>query len=859
MKFRRPLLLADLRAEPGPALAALRSVAPALERILLVTKAHGGAPWRSTEDRRAPDPHELEAIERWRAAAAAVAPTDVRDAPELPVDAIVELAVTEDVDLLVAGARALDSAPPLLAAGRRLRVAALWPAGQLRTAPVARVFCAVTGHGARAAVAAFLREHADPALEVAIVGAEPLPPEELSAALAVVGLRARVELLPRRFLPLRSALDRAAHPVDLVVLARVHALSLLRNDWPAPVLVVPPAAPPGGRPPGFDMTDLIAMHGTLRARADAVSVGSPGPAADMVLDLVAEGRVVATAMTTASGELELSDAIEAAWLGAVRVVDVSTPDALAAFEHRVAVVRPGDRPLLLFDCELPDERLRALASGPAADAIEPLAVRLRPTRGATEIRRRLQALGLPALVVDARTALDEGDALDTAAPNDPVRLRRVAARMRAAGHRIAAVLDRDLACPEPVPEIRIEPSPGNRIEVELDNAQARTWLLDGIEQSQRSVSVQVYMALDDEVGRAVEAALAAAASRGVAVRMLVDSLHGLHGSFGTENPLLSRIAARPGIELRVSRPVTKLPSLADLKQRDHRKIVIIDDRLALVGGRNLSHEYYTGFGEVHLTPSATWRHVPWLDAGARLEGPAVAAVAAAFAEAWTGAGGAPLAIPEPPPAGSAAARVVVHQGLRDANTLEAYLELIAGARKHLYLVNGFPYVLEIQHALLRAIQRGVRVRALSGHLTPMHDGTPFAGPWSAPRSTATEFVHSRLDPLVEAGGEVYLFAQRDLPGWAPGLGTVSMHVHAKVMSADGARCAVGSANFDVTSAYWESELMLVIEDATAAGQLERRIDELLATSTRIDRDDPAWQAHARRRRWMRRWPGVLGI
>ena len=237
----------------------------------------------------------------------------------------------------------------------------------------------------------------------------------------------------------------------------------------------------------------------------------------------------------------------------------------------------------------------------------------------------------------------------------------------------------------------------------------------------------------------------------------------------------------------------------------------------------------------------------------------MAAILASFAEAWTDAGGAPFSFDTPPPVGSTVARVIVHRGLRDAATLDAYLELIEGARDHLYLVNGFPYLLELQHALVGALRRGVRVRALSGHLTPSHDGVPFAGPMSGPRTVATEFVHSRLDPLVEAGADVYLFAQRDRPGWEAGLGTVAMHVHAKVMSADGVRCAVGSANFDVTSAYWESELMLVVDDADVAGTLERRIDALLADSMRIDRDDPIWQEHARRRRWMRRWPGVLGI
>jgi phosphatidylserine/phosphatidylglycerophosphate/cardiolipin synthase-like enzyme len=76
------------------------------------------------------------------------------------------------------------------------------------------------------------------------------------------------------------------------------------------------------------------------------------------------------------------------------------------------------------------------------------------------------------------------------------------------------------------------------------------------------------------------------------------------------------------------------------------------------------------------------------------------------------------------------------------------------------------------------------------------------------------------------------------------------------MSVDGRVCAVGSANLDVTAGYWESELVLVVEDEAIATGVEARFDELLATSRRID-EDPGWRHRADLRRWMRFWPGVL--
>ncbi len=77
------------------------------------------------------------------------------------------------------------------------------------------------------------------------------------------------------------------------------------------------------------------------------------------------------------------------------------------------------------------------------------------------------------------------------------------------------------------------------------------------------------------------------------------------------------------------------------------------------------------------------------------------------------------------------------------------------------------------------------------------------------------------------------------------------------MSVDGRVCAVGSANFDVTAGYWESELLLVVEDESIATRVEQRFDELLATSQRFDPDSPEWRHRAERRRWMRYWPGVI--
>ena len=887
MNYRHVLLLQDLEADATPPIAVIRRVAPGAETLLIVAHVpEYQVGWvTGAADQEAP---LLKAV--LRAGAGAAARVEAKLLLRLDVEALAELARSSGIDLLALGQAA--RATRAVAAGVRKRLALpmlLARSEGWRDRPIEKIHCVAVGSRARRAVAGFLRDHGTRDLHATVLVPRPGASGDLPTRLDVAGIEARVTLA-------RNG-AAAGIPTDLLVLPLLPAALLSLSVWPAPLLILPPLPPPAALAlspvrRAIDVPDLIDAPGMSGARVLCTQgLGRLEPIPDQDVAVVVRGRV-ATVVRTRDGDAEIPAVPDADAVGLFRLSEQRGREALDAIEQTVRLIRPGTRPLVLYDAELSDADLRTLGSMVGPDGPDLLAVRMRPTRSCAAIRARLRAAGFDPAVADGSAILDEGAALDVGGDLDAVRLARVAARLRgAAGFPVAAIVHRSPHTPSTVgfaalraeglattlawpggagPAPGAHPGrldattgapaiPGNRIEVELDNTTARRWLLEAIAGATRRIHFQVYMALDDDVGSRVEAALAAAAARGVAVRVLVDSLHGLHGSFGARNRLLERLEGRPGVELRALRPVIGPPSLEDLKQRDHRKLAVVDGAVALLGGRNLSHEYYTGFGEARLTPRSRWREVPWLDAGARVEGPAVAAVERSFLDAWTAAGGVPFTIATPPPAGPSPARVVIHRGLRDACTLEAYLALIDAARSHVCAVNGFPLMLEIQHALVRAMRRGVRVRALAGHLTPTHDGIPFSGPWSAARTAATELVHSRLDPIVAVGGEGYLFAVPRQPGWAPGLGEVHPHVHAKLLTVDGRICAVGSANLDLTAGYWEDELMLVVEDPVIASGVEARIDPLLAGSQRIDRGDPTWQGTARRREWMRRWPGVLSV
>jgi phosphatidylserine/phosphatidylglycerophosphate/cardiolipin synthase-like enzyme len=888
MNYQRILVLTELGVDPQVTFTAIRRFAPSAAQVIVI--AHQPTrpfPWRAPADVNEAEDREREKLRVAAQRAAAV--VDVVFAPELTAEALADAVTAGAIDLVVVGSPQMHALGLVAEVRRRTPVPVLIVRSPLEASPgdgSNRLLCVGLSTRGRRAVEKFLQEQASPSDRAVLLSTRALSPQDLGEMREVLGITA--ELRPSEGQRMWELLGPPARPdIDLVVLPRFPPIILPSVKSGPALLILPPfESGPSEWQRAIDAPELVDDGAIIRVRlAYALGIGRGTPIANQELAFVYEGKVVARA-TSRDGEVELPSGLGDS-LGMFRTTGKEAADPLTLVEAEVAVLRAGSRPIILFDAETETDHLPLISGAAWAD---PVGVRVRPEHSCASLRAKLRAAGLPPYVIDAGAVLGEGEAPDVPEIVDAVRLARAATRMRADGFPVAAIVYRGphepatqgfaairpeqlaalAAAPTAPPHhasraermnatTGTEPIEGNTIEVELDNPKARAWLLAAINGSRKCVHFQVYMALDDDVGRPVEAALAAAGARGVTVRVLVDSLHGLHGSFGLCNPLLERLASRPGVELRVSKPITHPPSLEELKQRDHRKLVIVDGELALLGGRNLSHEYYAGFAEVPLTAAMAWRTVPWLDAGARVEGPAVAALERSFIEAWTEAGGEPFEIRVPAPAAATTARVVVHRGLRDAHTLEAYLALIETARSHIYAVNTFPLLLEIQHALLRALRRGVRVRMLFGNLTPKHGAEFFKGPFAAARSAATSLVHSRLDPLVAAGGECYEFVVRRQPGWDPALGDVRPHVHAKAMSADGRACAVGSANLDVTAGYWESELLLVVEDEAIARAVEARFDELIAGSHRVDPNDPEWRRRAQHRQWMRYWPGVLSV
>lgn len=771
-------------------------------------------------------------------------------------------------------------------------------------------------------MARFLAQHDQPGGRVTFLGLSDARRGAVprAAALAeVAGLTAQVQIHFAEDRPLSGTLDLLREEADrldagficfpfaatsgLVQAAAALVAPQVLASAHRPLVFVPgePVAGRFGATTSLDAADVaVTFDRVLRVHVACLGLldFAMGRAGETI-SLVAGGAVLASAQTS-DGDLSLSLPLEAA--DGLDALGLSRGDDPRAVEHVIRIVRPDQRAVLLIHADLPAPQVARLAALAPPETRRVLAVRLRDATSCREYAGRLAAAGLQQVrLLDAAALLDSGDAAEAPQSADSAALLRVARHLRASGFGVDAVVgpgtralvppgiawfvETDLAATDdatlnatiarlgrppvavgtilPDPAVMDEltsarPSAGNAVRVEVDNAIGRSLLLDVVASAERWVHLQAYIVRDDPLTRQIEEALRLATARGVLVRVLVDSLYSLHGSFGAENALLARLGALPGVRVLASGRIDSVPDLEALKQRDHRKILSVDGTTAIVTGRNLAASYYRGFDELLLRPETLPDDVPWLDASAVIRGPAVAEIDAAFAQAWVAAGGLPWQGVAAEPAGTASVRVVIHRGLADTRTLDAYVTLIRQARSHVTVVNGFPLADSLSRALLAARARGVRVRILSGHFRPLRgDGSPFPG--VAPlHELADQVAHGRIDRLVKGGIEAYsLVVQPGVLG-LPDVGVIKPHVHAKLLSADGRVCTVGSANLDVTAGYWEDEVLAIIEDAAVTATLDATLDRIIAASERADPEDAAWQARAARRAWLsRHWPSLL--
>lgn len=332
-------------------------------------------------------------------------------------------------------------------------------------------------------------------------------------------------------------------------------------------------------------------------------------------------------------------------------------------------------------------------------------------------------------------------------------------------------------------------------------------LIQDIDQTRQSLLMEFYIWHAGGQADAVLEAVLRATQRGVRCRILVDALGG-HAWWQTDQPERLR---RAGVELLPALPVGFIRFLfARNDLRLHRKIVILDGRIAWTGSMNLVDPRFFK-QQAHVGQ--------WKDAMVRVQGPAVLPLAATLLTDWATESNSPLRplletlpIAACEAVGPAAVQVAasgpgITRGGAQDGILQLLLTLINGAREELVLTT--PYFVP-DETLLRALRgaagRGVRVRLV---LPARVD------------SLMTRFVsRSYYDELLEVGVEILLYGG--------GL------LHTKSVVADRELALFGTLNLDMRSIWLNYEVSLFICDQDFCAGLRDLQEEYIGGSTPLD-------------------------
>jgi cardiolipin synthase len=338
--------------------------------------------------------------------------------------------------------------------------------------------------------------------------------------------------------------------------------------------------------------------------------------------------------------------------------------------------------------------------------------------------------------------------------------------------------------------------PGNRIKLLRDATENYPAWLEAIGSARRNISLEAYIVADDRVGNRFAEALAAAARRGVRVRVIQDWL----GGWGEAGRAFWRRLERAGVEVRCFNPFRIAAPLAVLR-RNHRKSLLVDGRIGFVTGLCIAERWAGDPG----------RGIPaWRDTGVELEGPAIADLARAFARAWTETGASVTAgelarAEDLRAAGDSALRIIATEPATSG--IYRIDQLIAAtARSRLWLTDayfvGLPTYVE---ALRAAALDGVDVR--------------FLVPGASDLGLVKRLGVAGYRPLLEAGIRVF--------EWRGPM------LHAKTAVADGRWARVGSTNLNLASWMGNWELDVAVEDAAFAREMELAFEADLTNATEI--------------------------
>jgi cardiolipin synthase len=367
---------------------------------------------------------------------------------------------------------------------------------------------------------------------------------------------------------------------------------------------------------------------------------------------------------------------------------------------------------------------------------------------------------------------------------------------------------------------------GNGTKILLDGPNAYESMFDAIEGARDHVHLESYIFDDVETSRRLSDLLTRKAREGVQVRVIYDSV----GSRKTPASFLASLE-QAGVTLCEFNPVNPLRArLLFINNRDHRKILVVDGKVAFTGGINFDGVYMSGSG-------LGSRKMPtlddgWRDTHLRLEGPAVPELQKLFLSTWEKQNCRALEARNPYPTQAARGDMVVSVigSSPDGKMSSMYLTLIAAfayAERSIHLsVAYFVPDPNTLMALKAAAARGVDVKVLL---------PGFTDSW-----LAFHAGRSFYEELLEAGVKLYEYQ-----------GGV---FHAKTAVVDGVWSTIGSSNVDWRSFCYNDEVNAVVVGQGFAAEMERVFDSDLREAAEVTRERWAGRdAYARMSEYTARW------
>lgn len=348
-----------------------------------------------------------------------------------------------------------------------------------------------------------------------------------------------------------------------------------------------------------------------------------------------------------------------------------------------------------------------------------------------------------------------------------------------------------------------------------------------IRQARKSIHLEYFNFRNDSIANALFDLLAQKVAEGVEVRALFDGF----GNDSNNKPLRKKhveYQRSRGIQLYEFDPI-RFPWINHVFHRDHRKIVVIDGRIAYTGGMNVADYYIKGTEVVG----------EWHDMHCRIEGEEVDNLQRIFLRMWHRVTGETITGDQyfrqtwdnsaftglKPDTTSTAGQKMVGIANREPHRTPKvmrrfYVGAINSAKDSIKLLN--PYLTlthSVKKAIKRALKRGVKIEVMLAEKSDI------------PLTPDCAFFN--LHWMMKKGAEVWIFQG-------------GFH-HTKVIMVDGNFCTVGSTNLDARSLRWDYEENAIIIDKPTTHELSTLFDRDKKRSFRLTRDNwKTWKSRGQR-------------